>query len=369
MGNELKLSLENFQSISQGELIFHTGTNAIVGQSNSGKSATFRALKACLANPSGSQRFIKKGAGSSTVTLEYNGNQIIWKRSNKESSYIINGETFLKTGSSSAFKIMGEEETGFVVDLNGTILNIEEELQLPFPFGLSKTDLFKLYENVFCISDSAIILKAAKKQEDDTSSNISLMTNELAKNKNKLEEIQKFKDEVDLAKLKKMKEFLVRKRDKLTLLNDGLPIIKLAIAVQDFQVDDLNIKNHLPEYLDYSSLKKTVSNLKELHNLLKGFNTDLEVTSVAEEYRDLIKFKKELRILTELEKFTVDYSEFENKLEEYENLKKYLRELKELYRNIKSKKEELADVEAKIADTEKALSEFKVCPLCLRPLD
>ena len=61
MGNELKLSLENFQSISEGELIFHTGTNVIIGQSNSGKTATFRALKACLSNPIGSQRFIKKG--------------------------------------------------------------------------------------------------------------------------------------------------------------------------------------------------------------------------------------------------------------------------------------------------------------------
>ena len=48
MGNELKLSFENFQSISQGELVFHTGTNVIIGQSNSGKTATFRGLKACL---------------------------------------------------------------------------------------------------------------------------------------------------------------------------------------------------------------------------------------------------------------------------------------------------------------------------------
>ena len=77
MGNELKLSLENFQSISHGELVFHTGTTVIIGQSNSGKSATFRALKACLLNPSGSQRFIKKGAKSSSVALEYNGNQIL----------------------------------------------------------------------------------------------------------------------------------------------------------------------------------------------------------------------------------------------------------------------------------------------------
>ena len=148
MSNELKLSIENFQSISKGELIFHKGTTVIIGQSNSGKTATFRALKACLSNPSGSQRFIKNGAKSASVLLEYDGNQIIWKKTPKESSYIINGETFLKTGSSNAFKIM--EDTGFVRDDNDTIMNIEEELQLPFPFGISKAELFKLFENVFC---------------------------------------------------------------------------------------------------------------------------------------------------------------------------------------------------------------------------
>ena len=170
MGNELKLSLENFQSISKGELIFHTGTTVIIGQSNSGKSATFRALKACLMNPTGSQRFIKKGTKSSSVALEYNGNQIIWKRTPKESSYIINGEEYLKTGKSNAFKII--EDTGFAVDSNDTIMNIEEELQLPFPFGMSKADLFKLYENVFCISDSAIILKSARASEDKVKADI-----------------------------------------------------------------------------------------------------------------------------------------------------------------------------------------------------
>ena len=97
MSNELKLSLENFQSITHGELIFHTGTTVIVGQSNSGKTATFRGLKACLSNPSGSQRFIKNGTKQAVVTLEYNGNQISWRRTPKESTYQINGETYYIT--------------------------------------------------------------------------------------------------------------------------------------------------------------------------------------------------------------------------------------------------------------------------------
>ena len=186
--NNLKLSLQNFQSISEGELVFQVGLNVIIGQSNSGKSATFRALKACLANPSGSQRFIKNGETKADVRLEYNGNVIEWQRSNKESSYVINGEKYHKTGNSSAFKIL--DDTGFAQDDNEVIMNIEEELQLPFPFGVSKSDLFKLFENVFCVSDSAVILKGAKDNEDSVKSDLMSLEMERQKNSMKIKELK-----------------------------------------------------------------------------------------------------------------------------------------------------------------------------------
>ena len=262
MGNELKLSLENFQSISKGELIFHTGTTVIIGQSNSGKSATFRALKACLMNPAGSQRFIKKGTKSSSVSLEYNGNQIIWKRTPKESSYIINGEEYLKTGKSNAFKII--EDTGFAVDSNDTIMNIEEELQLPFPFGMSKADLFKLYEDVFCISDSAIILKSARASEDKVKADIVAYENELNKNQNKLKELLDFKSSVDIEELKSKRDKLSNKYSRILFLQEGLPIIKKAVLVQNFYIHEFSFKDKYEAYKDKKNLKIEIIRLKKL---------------------------------------------------------------------------------------------------------
>ena len=179
--------------------------NFIIGQSNSGKSATFRALKACLLNPAGSQRFIKKGNNKSEVTLKYNGQEIQWERTPKESNYIINGETYYKTGRSNAFKIL-EEATGFNQDTNGIIMNIEEELQLPFPFGLNGSDLFKLFENVFCISDSAVILKSAKDYEKGVDSDISSLDLEEQKTTAKVRALEEFKEYVDINKIQKDKD-------------------------------------------------------------------------------------------------------------------------------------------------------------------
>lgn len=367
MGNELKLSLENFQSISKGELIFHTGTNVIIGQSNSGKTATFRALKACLSNPSGSQRFIKKGTNHSSVMLEYNGNQIIWKRTPKENSYIINGETFIKTGNSNVFKLL--DDSGFVTDYNDNIMNIEEELQLPFPFGISKGDLFKLFENVFCVSDSAVILKAAKGIEDKTKVEITTLENDIVKNENKVKELLEFKNEVDLSKLKDMKATLEARNSRILSLRDGLPIIKKALKVQDMVLCERTFGNLLPLYQENKLLKKTIIQLKKLHGVSKALK---EITQPKEiilsQYYDLRKLSNTVRVLNEIEGLSVPIKDFKSRVEAYSDLKNYLNDIKSIKRNIKLKKEELEEVESKVKDIEAKLGEFKVCPLCHKPL-
>ena len=47
-------------------------------------------------------------------------------------------------------------------------MNIEGEWDLPFPFDRTPSELFKLFENIFCISDSAVILKSFKDEEGNT---------------------------------------------------------------------------------------------------------------------------------------------------------------------------------------------------------
>ena len=371
MGNELKLILDNFQSISHGELIFHQGINIIIGQSNSGKSATFRALKACLSNPSGSQRFIKKGTSSAMVTLEYNGNQIIWKRTAKENSYIINNEEYHKTGSSSAFKIL--DDTGFVTDDEGTIMNIEEELQLPFPFDMTRSDLFKLYEDVFCVSDSAIILKAAKGTEDETKDEVALIENEISKNENKLKELIEFKNEVDINKLTNMKLFLEKRNNMIVKLKDGLPLIKKAYRVNDFKVEEQTFTDNYSLYKEKVQLKRDLSKLKKIHALIKTIDCTYEGDELLKENIDKLKELSDLRVTTTtlvaLNEVNVQEQEFEDKLQKYKELREYALFLDNLKAKIKAKKNEAELTKIIIQELEETLKGFKVCPLCHQPLN
>ncbi len=401
--NELKLSLQNFQSIGEGELTFKTGLNFIIGQSNSGKSATFRALKACLLNPKGSQRFIKKGTSKSSVTLYYNGNEIEWDKTSKESNYKINGEAYHKTGASSAFKILSDD-TGFTKDEANNIMNIEEELQLPFPFGLTSSDLFKLFENVFFVSDSAVILKAAKGCEDETKSEISSLELEEQKNQVKIRELNNFKEFLDLDTLEKYKKKLGEKWGRLEKLKDGRDVINMAVKVDSSNLDvtEKDFTNLVSSYLTVLELKKVLAQTKQLHNLSKhvqgltqNFNSVLpmykslnELKELRDQVKQLSKVKAEelifenkiskyieltelnntLQKLKKLHKMKVTEQSFQNNLNKLRELKELKEFRDKLSNDLKRLTKEQKETEGQINTIQAKLREFKVCPLCHQPL-
>lgn len=403
--NELKLSLQNFQSISEGELTFQTGLNFIVGQSNSGKSATFRAIKACLLNPAGSQRFIKRDANKTVVELKYNGNDICWDKSKKENSYTINGEYFRNTGKSDAFKILNNE-TGFVKAEKGCVLmNIEEELQLPFPFGIPDSELFKLFENIFCVSDSAVILKSAKEHEDKVKGDIGLLDLEETKVQTKINCLTEFKKEVDLDLLREYKRRMEDKERRITTLNDGLSTIKLALKLSN---SNLNIINREFEdlslvYSEICEIKNTLVLSKNLHKLSKGLQKlRIDTTSKVLELKELQELKgiitrtenlshipdlsfnlkenlSKYTVLIELNKTTQrlkNLHKIKIKEEIFENFLQQLRDLKTLRSYLDKIKGEITELKAnkkreeeKVASIEEKLKEFKVCPLCHHSLE
>lgn len=402
--NELKLSLHNFQSISNGELVFNTGLNFIIGQSNSGKSATFRALKACLLNPKGSQRFIKKGNNSANVTLLYNGNEIEWDKTSKESSYVINGQQFLKTGSSNAFKIMNDD-AGFARDSEGVIMNIEEELQLPFPFGINSSDLFKLFENVFCVSDSAIILKSAKDYEKGVESEITSLDLEDKKIDVKLRELRDFKQFVDIPLLKEYKESLIKKQNRLDVLNDGKDVIILAVRLNKsgLEVEECNFNDLFSPYLAALECKKVLAQTAKLHILGKSIQElNYATVNLLDKYRELedtqklikrvnkverlvipetsfssrmtsyaplVDLNKTVQKLRKFGKFKVEELQFKSKIDEYTELVKLYDYIQTFKRNIKDLELDKKREEERIKGIEEKLKEFKVCPLCHHSLE
>lgn len=373
MHNNLNMTLDNFQSISSAELTFEQGINIIVGQSNSGKSAILRAIRALLLNTNGSARFIKKNTDQATVTIDYNDNSIEWDRKKKESKYKINGELFSKTGNSNAFKILNDN-TGFVLDDNSNLMNMESELELPFPFGYTPSELFKLFENVFCVSDSSTILRGFKEDEDNTQKQLNEINSNIRIINEKIQALQSLKQEVDLDKLKVYKNNLTLLNEQQTTLREDLEQLTLSQQI----INKINLNNKYSNFnlvdrgtIEYKNILNDFVYAKKTGNLVKlskTFNINIvlndklldEYKSILNDYNILKNISKLVNILEFKKTINIDFDFYScyNKLcKDYKDIKQNM----QLIKSLMQKQEELKEV---IVNCNKKIKEFKVCPLC-----
>lgn len=367
--NNLKVTLENFQSISKGELEFTQGINIIVGQSNSGKSAILRAIKGAILNTSGSQKYIKNGTKGFKVGMEYQGNSIEWSRTSKSPEYVINGEKYAKTGSSNLMDFL--DNSGFTLDENKSLMNVESELELPFPFDKTNGELFKLFEkNIFCISDSTTITKLIKSDEEETASKKDNAEYELSRLQNKLTAIEELEKEVDL-------NWLVSKRGELA--NLATDIEKLQLDIQNLhgiislgKVLSLGVPHidQIPDLQNYISLLKdieTVEQIRGVGNILSQSvpTASTPVVSVSEfielknNIDELEKAEKVISILSPLEAPTTRVIS-----EEYTSLRSDISMLSRLKEQAQNIQIDIAEKRKEIEKLETAKSQYKVCPLC-----
>ena len=161
----LKLHLKNFQAFEDLDVEFVQGVNTIIGESNSGKTSVLRAIKSLIENGSRTARYIKQYTNETEVNMQYEGHDITWSRTAKEIKYKIDGQDFLKAGTTDLFKL--QPVNGFVRDPQDELANLEDEWTLPYPYYKTPSELFKVFENIFCVSDSAKVLKGMKESEDE----------------------------------------------------------------------------------------------------------------------------------------------------------------------------------------------------------
>lgn len=368
--NSLKVNLENFQSISKASLEFVQGINIIVGQSNSGKSAILRAIKGAVLNPNGSQKYIKNGTKGFTVGIEYEGNNIEWSRSSKSPKYVINGEEYLKVGNSNLTDIM--DNSGFVLDEGNNLMNIESELELPFPFDKSNAELFKLFEkNIFCVSDSTAITKLIKADEDEANKSKDNAEYELDRYKQKLQAVTELEAEVDLDKLIQGRNAiatLLDKKEKLVLDISKLHDMIVMGKVLTKTIPTITVDANLIQ--DYTALWKDVQKLDEIRGVGKVLSTKptastpvvlniSEYEEIKESVTQLEQAQEIISILRALEAPTTKVIG-----EEYTSLRNDINTLSRLREQAQNLQKDISDLQVQIKNLEEKKKEFKVCPLC-----
>jgi DNA repair exonuclease SbcCD ATPase subunit len=87
-----EVEITNFQSHKQTKVNLVNGTNALIGSSNSGKTAVIRAIQWCLLNIPNGNGFIRVGEDEATVKVTLSNGKIIERRRNKKGTVKAIGE-------------------------------------------------------------------------------------------------------------------------------------------------------------------------------------------------------------------------------------------------------------------------------------
>lgn len=403
-----ELDLSNFQSIGKANLEFIPGINLIVGQSNSGKTAILRAIKTVVLNPSRAKYYIKKGTDEALVTINTEGNTLMWARSQKGSSkYNVNGQDYTKLGTKNLFEIL--ERNGFVQDDSGNVMNIEGEWDLPFPFDRTPSELFRLFENIFCVSDSATILRAYKEDEIGTTKERNTLQDKAQRLTVKLKALDELENEVKLADMETaMTNYAKNIKTYLTLKQDAVEIFKNA-EYSKIQLDDVlppetytlpqweeanEDMNYLLSVIERNKFYKSLPPAMEVPNTINGYEdliedwkyietaSKLTTFQLPEDYAVKPKLLEQYNQLVEDAKYiykahkvrtTIDLSEectvSENLLEDYMTIRQDAKVIYECLTKCRELKANLTKIDQRIADYKQELDSYKVCPLCGHELE
>lgn len=143
-GYYMRVKIENYQAIKNADLFFDVGLTAIVGPTNSGKSSLIRAIKGAINNQTGTG-FINYNADESVVSIEDNGNTIVWTKPRKGSAtYTLNGREISKVGRTQNEEVanllnMSEVE----VSTQKIRLNFWEQMEKAFLMDKTPNQLFE----------------------------------------------------------------------------------------------------------------------------------------------------------------------------------------------------------------------------------
>lgn len=393
--NEIILSVKDFQIIKNASLTFQPGLNAIIGQSNNGKTALFRAAKACIYNEPGTTS-VRNGCSQYAVGIQMNGHTVICQKG-QNNIYKIDGTLFQKIGRTQLPEVAGALGIR-ELNLNGSNeqLNFWDQMEKPFLLDRSETELFRFIVDSGKDSNITQALKSLASDRQGISREITMIEGMIAQaetNVKSFEEKLENSDKVlevcnriiqlgpEINRLKSLKEAIFKftsLKSSLDVaqseLNTDVSLLNLVevradrlgteIKKRDIVISILNNVN--VKSVERARLQEEIKSLKLLED--SRLNEDFskykllsELITKSTRIRDEIKKLNSVKVPDISEEFTNNF----NKL-----LK--LRDILRLYRSSNSQidmvEASLNNTKLELEQTQNEIDGIGICPTCGQPL-
>jgi chromosome segregation ATPase len=141
----------NFQSHKKTVFNFHNGVNAIIGESDKGKSAILRGLGWLIRNHSKDRGFRSKWGGKTDVEAVFSDGKVVSRVQDKHNAYYLYDTTESIDEEYKAFKTDIPED--IVNALNMGDINIQSQFDPPFLLADSGGDVAKLLNKIANLTD------------------------------------------------------------------------------------------------------------------------------------------------------------------------------------------------------------------------
>lgn len=279
-----KLKISNFQSHQDAELVFHPGVNAIVGKSNSGKTAIFRAIKLLSTNRPLGHRYHSNFADDSPST-----------EPTKVELQLDNGNTVSTTrGANTEYSVNGESFKGFgatVPDvvrkvLNLSDLNLQDQLEAHFLICSSPGEVARTINKVIRVDEV-----------DGWVSSLTTLTNS------------------EQSELKALESDILELRTSLTSY-DYLEGFEKCVAVVE------SIENRLVEKTD--QIQQLTQILRQLEEVRKSLEQTSKKLLLEENVRELEELQKQILVVSDKIVVLSDYVGVNEKIKTLEKFVKIM---------------------------------------------
>ena len=389
MNNEINLSIKDFQIIKSASMSFIPGLNCIVGQSNNGKTAVFRAAKSCIYNEPGTTS-IRHGCNNYVVGIYMNGHKVILQKGSN-TLYKVDDTIYQKIGRVQLPEV-ADALNITELSLNGSNeqINFWDQMEKPFLLDRSETDLFRFIVDT---GKDSNVTQASKSLTSDRQS----ITKEIAVTEGMLQQANATVTDFD--------NKLVGSDDKLDVcskvvaLNQRLSFYKaLSSKVEEYLNIDKELSRIKAYYTKLSAYFEKISSLFDLANthLMKRdsleniLKTHTNITSSLEELRsklitqdisaddltnyygkyndllkNIIKYNRISSQLSLIKPIVIpDISSLTSGVSSYDRLYNLLVESNRLTESIQKASGDISIISEELGVLNKEINEIGICPTC-----
>ena len=393
--NVINLSVKDFQIIKNASLTFGPGLNAIIGQSNNGKSALFRAAKSCIYNEPGTTS-IRNGCSSYAVGLQMNGHTVIYQKG-KESIYKIDGNVFQKVGRTQLPEVASSLNIR-ELNLNGSNeqLNFWDQMEKPFLLDRSETELFRFIVDSGKDNNITLALKTLVSDRQGITKEINMIEGMLSQADIT---IQNYKDKLvnsdnildtcnkiiqlgpEIKRLESSETYIAKHRE----LSDGL--FKVNLELNDLNKLLLDVEpmqeSLLTKYKKSDLVDKIVNSYRQKQKLLNDINLrinkyefmgDITLNENLNKYNllnSIVSKHHELSgKLSDINKIKIPEvsSDFNENAEKLSKLIQILDRRNTSFSNLSKVKDSINEHDLKIKSLKEELDGIGVCPTCGQPI-